>query len=417
MDQKLFEFVEHIGKYRVLVQTRDIQNGAVKTAKIADGAVTADKIGDGEVKNRNIASKAVTRDKIDDNAITELLGLMDEFTNAVRNEISEQTPVTIRGNVVNAQDEEDLTAVEGLLKLKDRSGLYGYAMKILRRNKTFAEQVTQTRCIYMVQYDFNLGGRTIDMPADSIVMFTGGKLINGTLVGNKRNGIGNDAEGDYGLLLCSALYYDYLTDITLGGEYMDETAKNIQSQINAIVNDKAQVSLTASPSPVFVGVQSNISLAATTNTQATSIKIMKGSTEIASGSGMSLNGSDTITPSAAGSTTYLADFTIAGLHKQATKNVVAVYPIKYGAGQAYTDAQNQASARTTPAGTYNVVVAQNEDYVFFVVPRTMNISSAEMSGFDFPLQAPVNVEIDGVEYKYYQSSNTYDAGTLTIVIS
>jgi hypothetical protein len=97
--------------------------------------------------------------------------------------------------------------------------------------------------------------------------------------------------------------------------------------------------------------------------------------------------------------------------------VVAVYPILYGTGDDYTDAQTRPSVRTTPAGTYNVTVANNGDYVFFVVPRTMNINSAKMGGFDFPLQAPVNVEIEGVEYKYYQSANTYDAGTLTIVIS
>jgi hypothetical protein len=166
-----------------------------------------------------------------------------------------------------------------------------------------------------------------------------------------------------------------------------------------------------------VGEQSIINLVAMTDTQATSIKIKKGDTEITSGSGFSLTGSDTFTPTASGNTTYTALFTIAGLQKQTSKNVVAVYPILYGSGDEYTDAQTQASVRTTPAGTYNVTVANNGDYVFFVVPRTMNINSAKMSGFDFPLQAPVNVEIDGVEYKYYQSANTYDAGTLTIVIS
>ena len=72
--------------------------------------------------------------------------------------------------------------------------------------------------------------------------------------------------------------------------------------------------------------------------------------------------------------------------------------------------------RTTPEGTYNITVPSNGDYVFFVVPRTMNINRAEMSSFDFPLEEPVNVEIEGMEYKYYRSSNTYDVGTLTIVI-
>lgn len=78
--QKLFEFVEHIGKWRVLIQTRDIRNGAVTTEKIADGAVTSekmqdniitnDKLADGAVENRNIADGAVTNEKIEDGAVT-----------------------------------------------------------------------------------------------------------------------------------------------------------------------------------------------------------------------------------------------------------------------------------------------------------------------------------------------------------
>ena len=61
---KLFELDEHIGDWRVLIQSRDIKNGVIQSRHIADGAVTADKIGDGEVKSRNIADDAVTADKI-----------------------------------------------------------------------------------------------------------------------------------------------------------------------------------------------------------------------------------------------------------------------------------------------------------------------------------------------------------------
>lgn len=198
----------------------------------------------------------------------------------------------------------------------------------------------------------------------------------------------------------------------------DDDLQLTQAQINAIVLGGAVTpSLSASPGTVLVGVQTTINLTASINTPADNIKIKQGDTEIATGSGTSLSGSYAITPNAAGNTLFRADFVLGGLSKAATKNVVAVYPIKYGAGDDYTDATTQASVRTTPAGTYNVTVPNNGDYVFFVVPRTMNINSAKMSGFDFPLQAPQNVEIDGVEYKYYQSANTYDAGTLTIVIS
>lgn len=61
---KLFEFDQHIGDWRVLLQSRDISNGAIKSRHIADDAITTNKIGDGEVKSRSIATDAVTTDKI-----------------------------------------------------------------------------------------------------------------------------------------------------------------------------------------------------------------------------------------------------------------------------------------------------------------------------------------------------------------
>ena len=61
---KLFEFDENIGDWRTLIQTRDIQNGAVRSHHIAGAAVTGDKIAEGEIKGRNIADEAVTGEKI-----------------------------------------------------------------------------------------------------------------------------------------------------------------------------------------------------------------------------------------------------------------------------------------------------------------------------------------------------------------
>lgn len=486
---KLFEFDIHIGDWRVLVQSRDIQNGAVQSRHITDGAVTTEKIGDGEVKSRNIAPeaittdkigdgavttpkihdsavttekiedeavttpkihdsavttpkipdgaiitkkiedkaittpkiapKAVTRDKLDDHAVPELLSLMDEFVSAVRNQVKNYNPITIRGDVKNAPDEEDLTSVAGLLKLKDRSGLYGYGMRILRKEKTFASQVTQTRCIYVVQYDFDLDGSSVTMPADSIILFAGGRITNGTLVGSKTHGLGDAASGAFGIMLCSALYYDY-GNYTLEGDCTDETSRNLQAQIDAIVSEKATVSLAASVNVFIVG-ERTFTLTASTNTNAENITIKQGSTVIKTGSGKTLAQSVTVNQATAGNIVYTAEFTFAGGNKRTTTaTVYFVNKVYVGSGAVYTDVTTDAhavSARRSPAGTYNVTVEQNGQYVFFVIPRTMNINSAKMSGFDFPLQAPNNVEVEGVEYKYYQSANTYDAGTLTIVIS
>ena len=210
-----------------------------------------------------------------------------------------------------------------------------------------------------------------------------------------------------------------------------ETETNLQEQINAIVADKAVVNLTATPSTVFVGNEATINLGATTNTEASSIIIKKGSTVIASGSGMSLSGSDTITPSAAGNTTYNAEFVIADLQKAATpKSVAAVHRIYYGAAAAndWESITNyDHTPRTSPSGvTYNVNIATNGQHVFFIIPASMignKTVTAKKNGFNFPLKAPVDVtKTDGgveVAYKVYQDASDvgYTQGTESITLT
>lgn len=85
---------------------------------------------------------------------------------------------------VNAADEEDITSENGLLKLKDRSALNGMGYVILRKNKSFAEQVVQTNTIYEIRYPFDLRGTSVTIPNGSILSFKGGKITNGTLNGD-----------------------------------------------------------------------------------------------------------------------------------------------------------------------------------------------------------------------------------------
>jgi hypothetical protein len=201
-------------------------------------------------------------------------------------------------------------------------------------------------------------------------------------------------------------------------DIMDDELQLTQSQINSIVlGDAININLTASPSTVFVGETKSITLNATISTPADNIKIKKGDTVISTGGGTSLSGTDSITPSIAGNVSYIAEFVLGGLTKTSSRSVTAVNKIYYGSGTVYTDATNSPSAKTSPAGTYNVTVAVDATYVFFNVPATMTINKATLSGFDFPLDAPVTETIDGVSYKVYRSSNTNDAGTYQIVIS
>ena len=205
-------------------------------------------------------------------------------------------------------------------------------------------------------------------------------------------------------------------DITL----FEDHHQALQDQINAIISDKAVVSLLASDTIFIVGERA-FTLTASTNTNAESIVIKQGSNVIATGSGKTLAKSVTVNQATVGNISYTAEFTFAGDNKRTTNaTVYFVNKIYVGSGAVYTDVTTDAhavSARKSPAGTYTVTVAENGQYVFFVIPATMSITKATLSGFDFPLESPVSETIDNVSYKVYRSSNTNDAGTYQIVIS
>ena len=85
-------------------------------------------------------------------------------------------------------DEEDLTAkvVEGkvVAKLKDRDTTKGKGYIILRNEKPIEEQIIKENTIYEVRYNFDLNGKTIEVPDNSVLNFKGGSFINGALLGN-----------------------------------------------------------------------------------------------------------------------------------------------------------------------------------------------------------------------------------------
>jgi hypothetical protein len=103
--------------------------------------------------------------------------------------------------------------------------------------------------------------------------------------------------------------------------------------------------------------------------------------------------------------------------QSADVNLYVVERIYSGSGTAATVENinvQRTDPNTTPAGTYSVNVRNNRDYVYFDIPNTMNINKATVSGFDMPLQVVTSPRSG---YKCYQSRNTYDAGTLTVVLS
>lgn len=209
-------------------------------------------------------------------------------------------------------------------------------------------------------------------------------------------------------------------DFGISQKVLTESRDNLQAQIDAIISDKATVSLTASTSTFIVG-ERTFTITASTNTDAENIVIKQGSNIIATGSGKTIAQTITVTQETAGNIVYTAEFTFAGGNKRTvTTTVYFVNKVYVGSGAVYTDIITDAtavSARRSPAGTYQVTVNNDAEYIFFIVPATMTINKATLSGFDFPLESPASVTIENVTYKSYSSSNTNDAGTYQIVIS
>lgn len=113
------------------------------------------------------------------------------------------------GTINNAADEEDITVKDNVLSFKDRTyteGISEMGYVILRKNKSFAEQITKENTIYEIRYDFILN-ENVTIPANCVLKFNGGSIRGAyTLVGNN-TGIQAD------------LIKIFNTDITLGGSW------------------------------------------------------------------------------------------------------------------------------------------------------------------------------------------------------
>lgn len=164
-----------------------VLSGAVVTEN-TDSEVTPD--GVKPVSGKAVAKELAKRDA----TIAGLQSSVEEKAEAadvrketirLQSQINNVKPIEIVGDVTNAPDEEDITTdANNLLKLKDRPFGKGLGYKILRADKTFAEQVADPYTIYEVRYDFDLGGNDFGMPTHCSLLFNGGKLSNGTIIGD-----------------------------------------------------------------------------------------------------------------------------------------------------------------------------------------------------------------------------------------
>lgn len=104
----------------------------------------------------------------------------------------------------------------------------GMGYLVLKKNKTFAEQVTEENTIYEIRYDFDLDGESISLPTGTTLQFVGGQISNGTLSGD-----GIRVIAGQGVIFGSSLTLNLTNTI---GEISARWFGNNSSSINKTIN-------------------------------------------------------------------------------------------------------------------------------------------------------------------------------------
>lgn len=125
---------------------------------------------------------------------------------------------------MNDVDEEDITRnADGKLQFKGRSYGDGMGYIILRKDKTFAEQVTQANTIYEIRYNFSLDSN-ITIPSNCVLKFVGGSIMGGTIVGNNTRVVSEShgcfspstiLSGTWTADLASSVWFSFTSDCVL----------------------------------------------------------------------------------------------------------------------------------------------------------------------------------------------------------
>lgn len=137
-----------------------------------------------------------TRGEKGDKGLTPLLRVTDDAVEYSYDDITwikliPKSDFVVNNEITNSPDEEDLTSINDKLKLKDKayspaefSGLgRAYLRKNITGNKNILTQdmINTGNTIYIIQYDYDLNGSSINIPDNCVLKFEGGSLSNGSI--------------------------------------------------------------------------------------------------------------------------------------------------------------------------------------------------------------------------------------------
>lgn len=122
-----------------------------------------------------VASTDTTTDKVAEKIATKFKDTMPEYN--VSKSTSTITLTRKFGGIVSTPSSFSAVGTGASCSVEDSS-------KIELRNLLTAVVLNQSNCIYEIRYDFDLDGKTLEVPENCILKFEGGSLSNGNIEGN-----------------------------------------------------------------------------------------------------------------------------------------------------------------------------------------------------------------------------------------
>lgn len=207
-------------------------------------------------------------------------------------------------------------------------------------------------------------------------------------------------------------------------EHFVDYHQNLQYQLDSINSSNAKVTLTASPSIIYVGDSNKrVHLTLTSTVAADTLEIKQGNT---------LLESDTVDQTIVEcyapidtTTTYTGIAQIKGTTKSVNTKVSVVDYIKYGAMMEYNSNNMQSFYQlvTTPSQTYNITVPAGGGYIYLYIPSNVlngnySLSMNLVSG-DYKSAVTMGI-VSGQsnsEGKLWKSASSYDPGTFQFEVT
>ena len=392
--KQLFEFDIHIGDWRVLVQSRDIQNGAVQSRHISEGAIESRHIADkavqaqhidGTIEARHIADKAIESRHIEDNSIKG-----DHFDDDGLHHGK------IADDAIWARNIKDRNVTSRKIEKKAIQNEHLSEKSVGPSNVT---DDFQGKIVLPItnQLDGKYENITQELYSMIASLQVGGIALSGKF-GNR-------------------------TDIGIHQKALTEALGRLWEELGTLTG-KTYIDYTLTVQPTFIPKEGAATVTATADSSEAisnfdSIKLYVNGVLKAESHDVTRY-IQNLTIESEGVSTIKAEGIIFGKTIIKEAQVSKLMPFFMGSGQDYQEVmvpECQKDLEGTLEGDYDVTIRNNGDYMFIIIPASHKdeFRRADMNGLGLKVEIPLSEE-EHEDFVVYKSLNTYKAGTYKIDI-